>query len=194
MRGRFCFYFIKILFYGGTVVIKEKIDKVDSIKEMFRNNCGLIFTNHSGLKVEGAVQIRDRLIKIDSYLKIVKNTLALIAAGEVFKEIDLSGILKGPTSLVVIGRDVAATAKILKEFSEEYGALRIKAAVLENKLLKPDIVEEIANLPSREILLTNLVVCIKSPISKLVNVLSSLTGNLVIVLNMIKQDKEKNSN
>ena len=176
------------------MVIKEKIDKVDSIKEMFKENCGLIFTDHSGLKVEGAVQIRDRLIGVDSYLKIVKNTLALIAAGEVFKDIDLSEILKGPTSLVVIGKDVAATAKILKEFSEEFGTLKVKAAVLENRLLKPDIVEEIANLPSREILLTNLVISIKSPISKLVNVLSGLTRNLVIVLDMIRQDKEKNSN
>ena len=84
--------------------------------------------------------------------------------------------------------------EILKEFSEEHDALKIKAALLENKLLDSEVVNRIANLPSREVLLTKLAVSIKSPISNLVNALGGLTRNLVVVLNLIKQCKEKNSN
>jgi len=176
------------------VANEEKINKVNNIKEVFKNNCGLIFTDHNNLKAEEAVQIRDRLIEVGSYLKIVKNTLALIAADEVFEDISLNEVFNGETSLVVNEKDVASTARVLKEFSEEHNALKIKAALLENELLESEVVNRIANLPGREVLLTKLAISIKSPISNLVNALDGLTRNLVVVLNSIKQCKEKNSN
>jgi len=176
------------------VAKEEKINKVNNIKEVFKNNCGLIFTDHNGLKAEEAVQIRDRLIEVGSYLKIVKNTLALIAADEVFEDISLNEVFNGETSLVVIEKDVASTARVLKEFSEEHNALKIKAAILENELLDSEVVNKIASLPGREVLLTKLAISVKLPISNFVNVLGGITRNLVVVLNSIKQCKEKNSN
>lgn len=176
------------------MVKREKIDKVEGIKEIFKCNSGLIFTDHSRLKAEDAVQIRERLAEANAYIKIIKNTLALIAAGEVFKGIDLTGILRGPTSIVVSNKDIVSTAKILKEFSEEFDTLKVKAGILDNRLIEPGDVERIASLPGRDVLLTDLVVSLKSPIFMLVNVLSGINRNLVIVLNQIKQKKEQNIN
>lgn len=173
---------------------EEKINKVDELKEIFKESHGLIFTDHSGLKAEEAVAVRDKLVEADSYLKIIKNTLAVIAAKEVFKDLDLEDVLKGPTSIVVSSEDIISTAKIIEGLSKELDALKIKAGIFENKLLSAEEVGRFASLPPKEVLLTNLVVTIKSPIIKLVNVLSASTRNLVSVLNAIREKKDINVN
>jgi large subunit ribosomal protein L10 len=172
---------------------KEKIDEVNELREIFKSDSGLIFTDHSGLKAEDAVRVRDRLVEINSYLRIIKNTLALIAAGDVFKDIDIKEILKGPTSIVVSSKDIISAAKVVSDFSEELDALKIKAGILENKLLSSEEMEKLAKLPSRELLLANLMISIKSPIIKLINILGSLTSSLVLVLDAIRE-KKRNSN
>jgi len=176
------------------VARQEKIDKVNELKEIFKNSYGLIFTDHSRLKAKDAVVVRDKLVGINSYLKIIKNTFAIIAAKDVFKDIDLEEVFKGPTTIIVSGEDKVSTAKQIKGFSKDLDALRIKAGILENEFMDPKKVERIADLPGEEVLLANLIVSMKSPISKLVNVLSALTRNLVVVLDTIREKKENNSN
>ncbi len=168
---------------------QEKIDRVGELKEAFKNSHGLIFTDHSGLKAEDAVKVRDRLVEVNSYLKIIKNTLALIAAKDVFEDLNLEEVLKGPTSIVVSGEDMISTARVLENFSKDLEVLKIKAGIFENRLLSPEEIEKFASLPGRDVLLTNLVIAIKSPITRLVNVLSTLTSNLVLVLSAIKEIK-----
>lgn len=168
---------------------QEKIDKVGELKEAFKNSQGLIFTDHSGLKAEDAVKVRDRLVEVNSYLKIIKNTLALIAAKDVFEDLNLEEVLKGPTSIVVSGEDMISTARVLENFSKELEVLKIKAGIFENRLLSPEEVKKFAGLPGRDVLLTNLAITINSPITRLVNVLNTLTSNLVLVLSAIREIK-----
>jgi large subunit ribosomal protein L10 len=168
---------------------KEKTDEVNELREIFKSDSSIIFTDHSGLKAEDAVRVRDRLVEINSYLRIIKNTLALIAAEDVLKDVDISKILKGPTSIVVSGKDIISAAKVISDFSEELNALKMKAGILENKLLSSEEMEKLAKLPGRELLLTNLVISVKSPIIKLINILDSLTSSLVFVLDAIRKRK-----
>ncbi len=173
---------------------KENIDAVASIKTVFEKNEGLIFTDHSGLKAQDAVNVRDKLIEADSYLKIIKNTLALIAAKEVFSDIEFEEIFKGPTSIVVAEKDIASTAKVVKDFSSELKALNMKAGILENKLVDADTIKKIASLPSREVLLVQLVTAVQAPISGLINTLSGLSRSLVVVLDAVRAKKESMTN
>ncbi|MFA5015617.1 MAG: 50S ribosomal protein L10 [Actinomycetota bacterium] len=170
---------------------QEKIDKVGELKEAFKNSHGLIFTDHSGLKAEDAVKVRNKLVEVNSYLKIIKNTLALIAAKDVFEDLNLEEVLKGPTSIVISGEDMISTSRVVENFSKDLELLKIKAGIFENRLLSPEEIEKFASLPGREALLTNLAITIKSPIIMLVNVLSTLTSNLVLVLSAIKDIKSK---
>lgn len=169
---------------------KENIEAVESIKKIFMKNEGIIFTDHSGLKAQDAVNIRDKLIETDAYLKIIKNTLGLIAARDVFSDIDLEGILSGPTSIVIAEKDIVSTAKTLKEFSKKLKALNIKAGILDNKFIDADSIEKIADLPSREVLLAQIAATMQAPISGLVNTLSGITRNLVMVLDAVRIKKE----
>ena len=176
------------------MVKQEKIDKVENIKNIFKSSKGLIFTDHSGIKAEDSVKIRNRLADIEAYIKIIKNTLALIAANEVFEGMDLSGILKGPTSIIVSGGSIVSTAKLVKEFLKEFESLKVKGGIFENRFLDSKIIERIANLPGREVLLVNLLSLLLSPISKMVNTLNAIPGNLVIALDAIKKQKQNISN
>ncbi len=172
---------------------QEKINEVNELREIFKSNCGLIFTDHSGLKAEDAVRVRDKLIEINSYLRIIKNTLAIIAAKDVYKDINIEEILKGPTSIIVSSKDMISAAKVISDFSKDLDALKIKAGILENRLLDSEEMERLAKLPGREVLLANLMISIKSPIVKLINILDSLTRSLVFVLDAIRE-KKKNAN
>ncbi len=174
------------------MVKKEKKDKVEAIKKLFDAHDGLIFTDHTGLSVEGSVMVRDKLAENDACLKILKNTLALIAAKDVFKDLDLADMLKGPTSVVAGGEELAEVAKIIKDFAKDHGTLEVKGGILESKILSAENVKKIADLPSREALLTNLAVSLNAPMVKLVTALSGVPRNLVMVLEAIKQEKEKN--
>ena len=173
---------------------KENIDAVENLKEIFKKNEGLIFTDHSGLKAQDAVDVRDKLVETEAYLKIIKNTLSLIAAKEVYSDIKLEDILTGPTSVVVVQKDMVATAKVLKEFSKELEVLKVKAGILENALVDAKSIAKIADLPSRETLLVQLVTALQSPISGLVNTLSGVTRNLVTVLDAVRAKKESMTN
>lgn len=176
------------------MVKQDKIDKVSNIKFIFQSGKGLIFTDHSGIKAGDSVKIRNRLADIEAYMKIIKNTLALMAANEVFENIDLAGILKGPTSIIVSGQNIVSAAKLVKEFSKEFESLKIKGGIFENKLYGSEGVERLASLPSREVLLTNLASMLQSPIGNLVNVLGAIPRNLVMVLDSIRKQKENLNN
>ena len=173
---------------------KGNIEAVESLKKMLLENEGIIFTDHSGLKAQDAVDVRDKLIEADAYLKIIKNTLGLIAARDVFSDIDLEEILSGPTSIVVAEKDIVSTAKVVKEFSKKLKALNIKAGILDNKFIDADSIEKIADLPSREVLLAQIAATMQAPISGLVNTLSGITRNLVMVLDAVRSKKESITN
>ncbi|MCD4670891.1 MAG: 50S ribosomal protein L10 [Actinomycetia bacterium] len=173
---------------------KGNIEAVENIKKVFMRNEGIIFTDHSGLKAQDAVDIRDKLVETDAYLKIIKNTLGLIAARDVFSDIDLKEIFSGPTSIVIAEKDIVSTAKIVKEFSKELKALNIKAGILDNKLIDADSIKKIADLPSREVLLAQIAMAMQAPISGLVNTLSGITRSLVTVLDAVRSKKESITN
>jgi large subunit ribosomal protein L10 len=101
-------------------------------------------------------------------------------------------LLKGPTSVIVAGEDIVAAAKVIKDFTEEHETLQVKGGILEEQILTAEMVKKIAGLPSREVLLTQLAVALNSPISGLVMTLNGLNRKLVMVLEAIRKEKEKN--
>ena len=173
------------------MIKSEKLNKVNLIKEEFLNNNGLFFTDHSNIKSDQSVIIRDKLYEVDATLMILKNTLASIAASESFKDLDLSDVFKGSTSAIASHKDLIATAKVLKGIIKEFDILKIKAGIIDGKLVSVSEINMLANLPSREILISQVVSAIASPLSMLVNVLNNLPQKLVMTLSAIQEEKEK---
>jgi large subunit ribosomal protein L10 len=172
------------------LIKSEKSNKVSSIKEELLNNNGLFFADHSNIKTSQSSVIRDRLYDAEATLMILKNTLASIAASEVFRDIELSEILKGPTSIIASHKDLIATAKVLKDIIREFDVLKLKGGIIDGKLVSASDASMLANLPPKEVLIAQVVVGIASPIQKLVSVLNNLPQKLVMTLSAIQKEKE----
>lgn len=167
----------------------EKVAIVESLQSKMSGTQALFIADYRGLKVGELTELRARLRESGAELQVVKNTLARRAADAASLP-DMGGMLTGPTAIAFAGDDVVAPAKVLHEFSQAHQALEIKGGLLEGKIVEPGEVEALAKLPSREVLLAQVVGGLQAPISGLAGVLSGLLRNLVYVLDAVRTQKE----
>jgi len=125
-------------------------------------------------------ELRNRLWGAGARCHVVKNTFLRRAA----KEAGLPEIegLKGQTAIIVGDKDVAAAAKILKNFTAEFKKPEVKSGVVDRLVVSSEQIKTIADLPSREVLLATLLGVLNAPASKLVRVLNEPASALARVL------------
>lgn len=172
-----------------TVLRPEKRALVEEIARSLKSANVAILTDYRGLTAQEMTELRRNLREAGVNFKIFKNTLATIAA----KEADvgeLEEFLKGPTAIAFGFDDPARTAKLLSDFSKEHVALDIKGALFEDRVLGKDKVKELAALPSKDVLIAQLLGTLNAPMSRLVNVLSGPVRNLTSVLSQIAETKK----
>jgi large subunit ribosomal protein L10 len=98
--------------------------------------------------------------------QVIKNTTLSI----VFKELGIEGAaehFKGPTAVAFSTEDMIAPAKLMKQYADKFDKLSIKGGVLEGKAISTADVEALASIPSKEVLYSQLVYTLISPITKL---------------------------
>jgi large subunit ribosomal protein L10 len=166
---------------------KEEI--VSSLTAELGGVNAMIVADPTGLTVAEMRELRNRLRPSGAQFRVAKNTLARIAAREADREA-LVALLVGPTAITLVTGDPAAAAKTLSDFGRTSRKLELRGAYLDGEALGADSVKQLATLPSREQLLTNLVIGMISPISGLANVLAQLPRSLVVALDQVRQQKE----
>jgi large subunit ribosomal protein L10 len=166
---------------------KEEI--VTSLTEELGSVTAMIVADPTGLSVAEMKDLRNRLRPSGAEFRVAKNTLARIAAREAGRE-ELVAMLVGPTAITLVPGDPAAAAKTLSDFGRTSRKLELRGAYLDGEALGPDSVRQLATLPSREQLLTQLVSSMVSPISGLASVLAQLPRGLVVALDQVRQQKE----
>ncbi len=140
----------------------------------------LFIADYTGLKVSQFAELRNRLWSAGARCHVVKNTFLRRAAKEAGLP-DL-GDLRGQTAIVVGDKDVAAAAKVLKNFTAEFKKPEVKTGVVDKLVVSGAQIEEIADLPSREVLLATLLGVLNAPASQLVRVLNEPASALARVL------------
>lgn len=136
--------------------------------------------------------LRRSLDTISSDLVVVKHSLgqrALAAAGFT----SLESCVKGTSAVSVAGRDPVAVSKVLVTFAREHEGFAVRGAVVEGQPLSCGAVKALAALPPREALLAKMVGGMQAPISGFVGVLHGVVQKLVLVVEAIRQSKEKSS-
>jgi len=98
--------------------------------------------------------------------------------------------LVGPSAVIFAKGEPSKPCKIIKEFKKENEQLEIKGGVFTGKVLSKKEIEELADLPGREVLIAKLLLLFRSPQQRLVNVLIGVPQKLVQVLEAIKKKKE----
>ena len=164
---------------------KETI--VEDLQSKLNASPFLFVADYTGLKVAQFAELRTRLWNVGARCHVVKNTFLRRAAKSAGLP-ELDG-LKGQTAIVVGDKDVAAAAKVLKNFTAEFKKPEMKTGVVDRLVVSTEQIKAIADLPSREVLLATLLGTLNAPASQLVRVLNEPASSLARLL-QAKADKD----
>jgi len=167
--------------------IEEKAQIVAEIKDKFQHSAGVVLADYRGLTVAEVTKLRVQLREAGVEYRVLKNTLVRRAADEVGIQ-GLDPYLEGPTA-VAFCADPVAPAKVLSDFAKGNKKFTIKAGVVEGKVVGPDQVKALADLPSREVLLAMVLSGIQAPLAGLVNVLQGPIRKMGYALEEVRKLK-----
>ncbi len=168
---------------------EQKKQVVAEISTNLQKAQSVVFVNYSGLNVSKITELRAKLRQVGAEMKVVKNTLARRAVADCGLE-GLAPYLDGPTASVFSNLDPVSGPQVLKEFAKKNKRLIIKGGALENKALDAEGVRALADLPSRDELLTQVVWGMQGLIVGLVNVLQGPQRKFVYAVEALRQEKE----
>ena len=157
-----------------------KATVVTDLNKKLNDSPFVFVTDYAGVDVIQFSELRNRLHKAGARCLVVKNSFLRLAAKEAGLP-DL-GELRGQTAVVLGDKDAAAAAKVIKTFTTEFKKLTLKTGVVDNLVLSVAQINQIADLPSREVLLSQLLGVLQAPASKLVRLLNEPASQLARVL------------
>lgn len=140
-----------------------------------------VVADYRGMKMAELSELRRQLRANNTEFHIVKNTLVGIAGSKAGIDV-LSPVLSGTTAVAFCYGDVTAPAKVLNDYARTSKFLKIKGTLLQGQLLSPDQLGAVANLPSKEVLRSQLLGALQGPAANLVGVLNSALQSFVGVL------------
>jgi large subunit ribosomal protein L10 len=142
---------------------EEKSLLVSEVTTKFRESTCTIVADYRGLNVSQVTQLRKTLREAGIEFQVIKNTLARRATAEA-QLTGLDAYLTGPTAIAFSKNDVVAPAKILSDFAKKNDKLSLKAGIVEGKVVGTDQIKALAELPSREGLLSMLLSVLQAPV------------------------------
>lgn len=168
---------------------KKKI--VQDLIEELKKSKGIVLTDYKGMNVSQINNLRDELKEKKVVFKVIKNSL-LERVSEKLGIKELTKELVGCTAVAFSNEDGIVPARLLKEYSQKNKVeMKIKSGLVEGRFLSPEKVMEIASLPSKDILIAQMIAGIKAPLYSLVFVLQGPLRGLIYTLEAIKKEKEK---
>ena len=174
------------------MVNPAKAEKVEELHEIFARAKSAVVANYQGIDAQGIASLRVHMRSRSVDFRVVKNTLARRAAKDTSLEA-LEEDFQGPISVLVGFEDVVAPAKALADFAKSGAAKspEVICGVVEGKKVSPEEVQALAELPSREELISQMLSVLQGPTTNFVGVFSSLLRKLVGTLDAIREKKEK---
>jgi large subunit ribosomal protein L10 len=167
---------------------KEKEKAIAEFGAQLKGAAAVYVSRNNGLTVEEVTELRKQLRAAGAVHKVVKNTLAARAANEAGIK-GLEAYLSGPTVVTISMTDIVAPARILTNFSKDHEKIQVVGGVVEGVSSNAADVKAIAELPSKEQLVSKLLGSLQSPASRLVRVLNGPATQLVRTLAAVVEKK-----
>ena len=165
---------------------EQKAAVVDEVAEQIQTADAILAVDYRGISVKQAMELRQQLGQAGARFQVVKNRLTVRAADKAGAE-DLKQLLEGPTAFTFVDGDVALAAKAIATFRRQNGLLEFKGGTMSGEFVSVDQIESIARLPARDVLQSQFVGVLASPLTGLVRGLASLISGLAIQLRQIEE-------
>jgi large subunit ribosomal protein L10 len=167
---------------------QQKVDIVSEFTDKFKRAKSLFLTDHTGIDVRTATGIRSKFREQKIEYKILKNRLAKRSLNNA-EITELDEHLNGVTSFVISYDDPVAPARILKEFNKKKEILRLKVVYLDGQIIQGERASSLADLPSREDLLSMLVGVLQAPMARFLGTLQAPMQKIIRTLDAVKESK-----
>lgn len=145
-------------------VLEQKKQIVSDLATRIQGSVAGIIVDYKGISVEDDTKLRKELRESDVKYTVVKNTLIKRAA----ENAGLNGIddvLNGTSAIATSESDYVAAARILQKFADAHDNFSVKTGYLDNEVIGLDMIKSLAKLPSREVLLANVLGAFNAPIA-----------------------------
>jgi len=161
---------------------EKKVQIVSNLADDLSRSTIIIATNYQGLLAKQMAELRNALAKAGVEYHVVKNTLVYRAADQAGKP-QLRDIIEGPVALAFGYDDIVNIAKALNQYIKSAAlSLQIRGGLLGDRILLPEEVVSLANLPPREVLISKLIGQLQAPVGTLHNILNLPLQGLLNVL------------
>jgi large subunit ribosomal protein L10 len=154
--------------------IAIKQEKVVEITEKLQKSTAAVFVDYRGLKVEELTELRKIFREAGIEYKVYKNTLVRMAAKNAGMD-ELIKDLVGPNGVAISYGDPVAPARIINDFAKKHKNLELKVGYVEGAYYDQVKLSDLANVPTREVLLARLLSSLNAPLSKFACVVKALS-------------------
>ena len=163
----------------------EKIAIDMELKEHVSQAAYMIIADYTGMDMPTTTSLKDSLNDSGARFSVVKNRMLARSFDS-----NATDLLKGQSAMIYGDGDVVEVAKIINKFRKENEVPLIKGGIFEGKSINAEEVEELAKLPSKEVLYSMLVGTLQAPMSQVVGVMNNKVSSLVYVLEAARNKKE----
>jgi large subunit ribosomal protein L10 len=164
----------------------EKIERVAELKAGIEGSDALLLTEYRGLTVSDITELRRSLAEGGTRFAVVKNTLMQRAAADASID-DLEPMLEGPTAVAFIAGDPVAAAKKVVEAAKKFPALILKGGYMDGQVLSADEAKGLADLESREVMLSKIAGLLKGEMSRAASMFVSAQSKFLSLLEAYKE-------
>jgi large subunit ribosomal protein L10 len=165
----------------------EKVAVVDEVRGKLSDADAAVLTEYRGLNVHAMSELRRALRAAGGEYKIYKNALVRFAARDLGLEID--DLLTGPTAIAFVDGDAAAVAKALRDYARTNPSLVVKGGLLGDKVIDAASVTALAELPSREVLLSQIAGLFAAPMQQFASLLDAIPRSFSYALQALIDTK-----
>lgn len=168
--------------------IEDKKTIVNEVAAVANQALSLVAAEYSGLTVSEMTNLRKTARESGVYMRVVRNTLAKRALSDT-QFACMEEKLVGPLVLAFSQEDPGAAARLVRDFAKTNDKLKVMALAIEKTLLPPESLHKLANLPTREEAIAQLMSVMQAPIAKFVRTLAEPQAKLVRTLAAVRDQK-----
>jgi large subunit ribosomal protein L10 len=166
----------------------EKEAVIAEVAQLLTDTENMFVSDYRGLTVAELAVLRGKLRESGATFKVVKNTLGGIAADRSGRQV-VKEMLSGPTAVTFCGDDLVGAAKALSDFAKTHPQLVVRGGLLASSLIDTDTVKALAGLPTRDVLVAQVVGTMAAPMIGLVTVLQGTVSGFVRALNQVAEQR-----